>query len=418
MDQDLIARIKEDVRYEFARTGPPEGFPKFPDIPTGRHTRDDFFALEQEHVWSDVWVLAGREDDVANPGDYFLFSKLGVPLIVVRGTDGVVRCFYNTCKHRGAPVVRTERGSAQRLRCQYHSWTYEIDAGALVSVTDERDFVDLDKSERCLDKASCEVFCGFVFVNRNPDAVPLRDWLGDAAAMFAPYEGAKLEIIYQRSEIVPCNWKVTAEAFMEVYHFKHIHNRKGGPLLDSDGAAMGLYRNGHSRMITPFSPQIVEQSGMDGWDDWKDIDQGPFPVIAAVPDIVKCTSTAASFFPNIIIPFFATGFPINLYWPIDKGTTRFEWIYYGIKDWEGDELPEKWKVRQADFDQIQEEDMENMAPMQNSLESGALRGIPTSYQERRIWHLHEQVDRMIGIDNIPPELRVEQLLGPYVENPV
>lgn len=417
MDQALIDRIKEDVRYEFSRSGPPEGFPKFPDIPTGRHTSDEFFALEQEHIWSDVWVLAGREDDVANPGDYFLFSKLGVPLIVVRGTDSVVRCFNNTCQHRGAPVVREERGSAQRLRCQYHSWTYEIDGGALVSVPDERDFVDLDKSLRCLKSASCEVFCGFIFINRNPDATPLREWLGEAAQLLLPYDGAKLEVIYKRSEIVPCNWKVTAEAFMEVYHFKHIHNRKGGPLLDSDGAAMGLYRNGHSRMITPFSKQIAAQSGMDGWDDWKAIDQGPFPVIPTVPDIVKCTSTALSLFPNIIIPFFSTGFPINLYWPIDKGTTRFEWIYYAIKDWEGDELPERWKARQADFDLIQEEDMENMAPMQNSLESGALAGIPTSYQERRLWHLHEQIDRMIGIENIPPELRVEQLLEPYVEDP-
>ena len=57
----------------------------------------------------------------------------------------------------------------------------------------------------------------------------------------------------------------------------------------------------------------------------------------------------------------------------------------------------------------------NMAPMQDSLESPALRGIPINYQERRIWHLHEQIDRMIGPERIPPELRVEPLLAPYVE---
>ena len=61
------------------------------------------------------------------------------------------------------------------------------------------------------------------------------------------------------------------------------------------------------------------------------------------------------------------------------------------------------------------EDFSNLAPMQRSLESPAMRGVPINYQERRIWHFHEQLDRMIGIDRIPPELRVEQLLDRYVE---
>jgi hypothetical protein len=64
------------------------------------------------------------------------------------------------------------------------------------------------------------------------------------------------------------------------------------------------------------------------------------------------------------------------------------------------------------------EDEANMAPMQESMESPALRGIPINYQERRIWHLHEEIDRVIGVERIPPELRVEPVLGPYVERPV
>ena len=60
--------------------------------------------------------------------------------------------------------------------------------------------------------------------------------------------------------------------------------------------------------------------------------------------------------------------------------------------------------------------MMNMAPIQKSMESPALTGIPTNYQERRIWHMHEQIDRIIGVEQIPPELRVEPLLGPYIES--
>ena len=153
MDQSLIDRIRGDMAYEFARTGPPEGFPAFHDIPVDRHISDEFYELEQQHLWTNTWVIAGRVEDVAEPGDYFVFKDLGVPLLIVRGTDGEIRCFYNTCQHRGAPVVRDDAGSSRRLRCQYHSWTYEIDGGTLVAVPDERDFVNLDWEQRCLPQA-------------------------------------------------------------------------------------------------------------------------------------------------------------------------------------------------------------------------------------------------------------------------
>jgi phenylpropionate dioxygenase-like ring-hydroxylating dioxygenase large terminal subunit len=416
MDQALIDRIKRDMAYEFDRAGPPEGFPKFHDLPIERHTSDRFWQLEQERVWPRSWVMAGRSEDIPEPGDYFQFKDLGVPLIVVRGTDGEVRSFYNTCQHRGAPVVRDDRGSARRLRCQYHSWTYEVDGGTLVSLPDERDFVDLDRSQRRLPRVSCATFGGWVFVNLDPDAMPLDDWLGPATEMFAPFQCESLREVYRESVVVPCNWKVTAEAFLEVYHFRHIHSHNGVSVLDNRGAAMGLYPNGHSRMITPFSQQNCARVGIESWDDWRPIDHGPFATIDTVPPMVDCTSTAISLFPNIIIPLGAVGFPVNLFWPIDKRTTRLDWIYYAPKDWEGDDLPEHWQVRRKGYNSIMGEDMMNMAPMQESIESPAMTGIPLNYQERRIWHLHEQLDRMIGVDDLPPDLAVEPLLAPYVED--
>ena len=410
------------MRYEFERTAPPDGFPAFHDIPTARHTSEAFHELEQQYLWPNTWVIAGRAEDVPNPGDYVTFDDLGVPLLIVRGTDGEIRCFYNTCQHRGAPVVRESRGSARRLRCQYHSWTYEVDGGTLVSVPDERDFVDLDWEQRCLPRASCDTFAGFVFVNRDLDAQPLREWIGPAAALLDPFQGETLREVYRESRIVPCNWKVTAEAFLEVYHFRHIHSHDGVSVLDNRGAAMGLYPNGHSRMITPFSHQNIERVGMERWDDWRLLDQGPFPTIDGVPAMVDCTSTAVSLFPNAIIPLGRIGFPINLFWPIDRHTTRLDWIYYapppeGTDRFTPDELPEHWRRRREVYNQIMAEDEMNMAPIQASMESPALSGIPINYQERRIWHLHEEIDRVIGSGRIAPELRLEQVLGPYVERP-
>ncbi len=415
MDNELIEAIRTQMRYEFERTGPPDGFPAFPPIPAARHTSDEFWELERTHVFAKSWVIAGRSEDAPSTGDYFTFHDLGMPLLIVRGNDGQFRCFANTCQHRGAPVVREEKGSSRRLRCQYHSWTYDIDEGRLISIPDERDFVDLQIENLCLPRFSCDTFAGFVFVNLDQNAMPLPQWLGKSVEMFAPFQCESLREVYRRSVMVPCNWKVTAEAFLEVYHFKHIHSHDGVSVLDNRGAAMGLYANGHSRMITPYSEQNVKRSGMKSWDDWIPTDQGPFEVIDTVPDMVRCTSTAVSLFPNVIIPLGAIGFPINVFWPIDKRTTRLDWIYYAKKDWDGDDMPATWQKRAEVYDQIMNEDMLNMAPMQQSVDSPALQGIRINYQERRIWNLHEQIDRMIGAADLPPDLAVPQVLGPFIE---
>ncbi len=421
MESLTIKKIKEKIHYEVNRTAPPEGFPKFHDIPRGRYVSDEFYDLEQKYVFGNSWVIAGREEEIPKKGDFFTFKKLGEPMIVIRGNDDQVRCFYNTCQHRGAPVVRDEKGSSKRLRCQYHSWSYDITDGSLVAVPDEQDFVGLIRAERCLPQISCAIYAGFIFVNKNPEATHLESYLGNAREMLDPLDCESLTEVYRESIIVPCNWKVTAEAFLEVYHFKHIHaNKEGWATLDGRRAAMGLYRGGHSRMITGYSDQHVKLMNMDSWDDWKPLDNGDFKLVQSTNqdflNMLDCTSTAVSYFPNTIIPLGSFGFPILLFWPIDIKTTLLEWWYYGPRDWEGDKIPPHWVKRSKQFDLIMDEDKYNMAPMQESLESVAFTGVPINYQERRIWHLHEEIDRMIGPSRIEKELRMDQLLEPYLED--
>jgi phenylpropionate dioxygenase-like ring-hydroxylating dioxygenase large terminal subunit len=411
-------RVKDQIRYEFARDGAPEGFPKFDRIPIGRYTSDEFWELEREHLWPHSWVMAGRAEDIPNAGDYFTFDELAQPILVIRGKDLVVRAFYNTCQHRGAPVVREERGSARNLRCQYHGWTYDITQGRLVSVPDERDFIDFCRADNGLAAISCEVWDNWVFVNEDPDASSLNDWFAPALAELEQLAGGTLREVCRRSQIIECNWKVTAEAFLEVYHFRHIHARGAGgadTLLDTNGAAMGLFPNGCSRMIVPYSKRVCDAQGMSDWSDWTRRATPGFTDIPTVGPMLRSTSSAYSLFPNLISPVGAVGFPFLLFWPIDKRTTRLDWVHYGPKDWEGDVLPAHWQQKMDVFDEIMEEDRRNMEPMQRSLESPAMRGIQVNYQERRIWNFHEQVDRTIGIDRIPEELRVTQLLAPFLE---
>jgi phenylpropionate dioxygenase-like ring-hydroxylating dioxygenase large terminal subunit len=330
------------MEYEFARVGPPEGFPALTPIPTGRYTDPSFYALEREHLWKKCWLLVGRDEDFAGSGSYRTFDRTGSPLLVVRGNDGVLRGFFNTCQHRGAPVVRDACGAAKRLRCQYHSWTYDLD-GTLLQVPDQRDFTELDKSERSLVPVRCEVYGGWVFVNEDANAMPLEQWLGPIANEWAPLDGAALRAHGTRRERVAANWKIVADAFLETYHVKTIHPQSVSKLLDHRGAAMGLFEGGHSRMVTPKWEEAVARQREGGL---------PLPEIPGLDPLFSETNPAYSVFPNLITPLDTIGFPFICFWPVDAETTDVEWTLRrherGLHE-PGADAPLR-RVRRAPFD--------------------------------------------------------------------
>ncbi len=147
MDEEFLARFRERSAYEAGRDGPPDGFPKLPDLPLGRYTDAEFQALEDEYLFHRVWLYGVHDSELPKPGSYRLCDIAGAPILLVRGDDGQVRAFRNACRHRGAPVVRGDSGPARLLVCQFHSWSYDL-RGQLVRVPDERDFVGLQVSER------------------------------------------------------------------------------------------------------------------------------------------------------------------------------------------------------------------------------------------------------------------------------
>jgi hypothetical protein len=119
-------------------------------------------------------------------------------------------------------------------------------------------------------------------------------------------------------------------------------------------------------------------------------------------------------FPNLITPLDTIGFPFIFFWPIDAQTTDVEWTFYGPPA-VTPEHEKTWEMFIHVFDAVMNEDFMNLAPMQQSISSGALESIPLSYQERRIYHLHEEIDRVIGSEKIPDELRVAPRLEPFWE---
>ena len=434
MEEALVERLKREIRYEFAREGPPEGFPKFPDIPGERYRNEAFFDLEMKHMWPNAWLFAGRQEEMPEPGYHTFWNRLNSPLLIVRGEDRKLRAFRNRTVHEGFVVPEPDESHLAR-EVEFDSAGHNLKVqdefprrrfeGNVIRGADGRTF-DLDGRARDggggLQEVRCETWAGWVFINQGESAPPLLEWLHPLPEQMAMFQGEKLRMIDRRWTIIPCNWKVTVEAFQEVYHFKHIHHKGGVSFLDQRGATMGLLPNGHSRMITPMAKRAAEMMGMADQFDWRhDVSrQSPSPVFKDIPTVngmTRATSTAFSAFPNLITPVSATGMPFLLAWPIDVQNTLYEWVTFCM-DWGDGPSPVRspeWQARLSGFDVVMEEDTRNMAPMQKSLNSPGLTGMPISYQERRIWNCAEQLDRMIGPEHIPPALRIPQLLAPYVE---
>jgi len=291
MEQQEIQTLRALMEYEAARTEPPESFPHLPDIPAGRYTDPRFFELEQAEIFKKSWLFAAHLDEIPEPGCYMTWEQAGEPVVLVHTEEGAVKAFYNVCSHRGAPVVTEPRGKRLRLTCKYHGWSYSLD-GELKAIRDPEDFRDLDFSCRSLAGIRCETFGKFIFVNFDPEAVSLLDWLGPIADEWREFQFDQCRLSARHSFDLDCNWKIAMEANTEVYHVPNIHPTTVAPLLDHRRNVNTLYANGHGRMVAP-PPRINEAQNAESTRD-----VGARAEIATVGEIARTCIQSYGIFPN------------------------------------------------------------------------------------------------------------------------
>ena len=400
MDAQEIADIRALMDFEGARKAPPQGYPKFPDMPAGRYVDPEFYALEKEHYWTKVWLMAGHMDELPEAGSYKLWEMTGEPILIVRGKDGVPRAFYNTCRHRGAPIVQDAYGQAKGgLACKYHGWTYDFE-GNLISLRDKRDFVDLDMDCRGLYPVRTETFGKLIFITFDDDAPDLREYLGPIAAQWDAFDFANTRLVKHYTWNLHCNWKIAMEANMEVYHVKSIHPNTVDAGLDYRKNVNTLYNRGHSRMVAPTPPEVLAAT------------QKPdhIPEIEGVGEIARTCTYSFHVEPNVVTPMSPTVFPMLFFWPDGLRQTKYELYWIGA-DWGEGDMPQEWKDQIDYFNIVITEDTQFGDWIQKSADSAAFKGVPLCYQESRIYHAHESIDRTIGLNKIPEHLRVDQVLG-------
>ena len=188
---------------------------------------EEAFAEEKSRIFSATWQLMGHARQVPHPGDYFTFDLIGEPLLVARGEDGVLRAFYNVCRHRaGHPASGC--GNRKLFRCGYHGWTYRLD-GALL-VTPEFDGVeDFDPRQFGLAPVRVAEWFNLIFVNLDPEAPALLDSLGTLTEQAVKFDLPGMTFSERRTYDMKCNWKTYVDNYLEGYHLPSVH-----PALNRD----------------------------------------------------------------------------------------------------------------------------------------------------------------------------------------
>ncbi|MCW5892028.1 MAG: aromatic ring-hydroxylating dioxygenase subunit alpha [bacterium] len=184
--------------------------------------------LERERLWPRVWQMACREAELAAPGDFVVYDILDDSILVVRTGPGAddLAAMYNVCQHRGRRLVDEPRGHVGKaFRCRFHGWQYDR-SGGLTHVHFEEDWrgcAAFDTAQLGLPRVALARWGGWIWINQDPDAVPLADFLGEVPRFLDPFAPAAMRPLWWKTILAPANWKILVGAFIEAYHSGATH---------------------------------------------------------------------------------------------------------------------------------------------------------------------------------------------------
>jgi phenylpropionate dioxygenase-like ring-hydroxylating dioxygenase large terminal subunit len=233
--QEIIHRDGRPVPPQLARTA--YRFLGNEDIPFSRYTSREFFRREMVLVWPKVWQWVCREEHLPEAGDYVTYEIGPYSFLIVRTPDGTLRGYYNSCLHRGTKLRPTgSTGNAVELRCPFHGWTWSLE-GELRRVSCPWDLPHVTPERFSLPQVQIDVWGGFVFLNMDENARPLRQFLGAMCEDFQRWDLAGRFVEVHIEKVLHANWKSAKEAFMENYHTHETHPQ----LLAGNGDEMTQY---------------------------------------------------------------------------------------------------------------------------------------------------------------------------------
>ena len=221
-------------------------------IPASRYTSMEIHQREVDEIWKKTWQVVCREEEIPNVGDHFIYDIANLSFIIVRTQENEFKAFHNVCMHRGRQLVDKSGCGAKQFKCAYHSWTWNID-GSLAFYPGKWDFPTVEGDSHNLCDVKIDRWGGFLFINPDNNAGPLKDHLGSMADHFKTWPLDQRFTIWHVRKTINANWKVAIEAFLEGYHLVQTHPQALSSVAEN-GAQYDIWDEESayfSRSITP-----------------------------------------------------------------------------------------------------------------------------------------------------------------------
>jgi phenylpropionate dioxygenase-like ring-hydroxylating dioxygenase large terminal subunit len=224
-----------------------------------RYYSKEFAQKEWDHMWTKIWHIAGRSNQLQEPGDYLVHDFMHESVIVVKQDDGSLRAFYNSCAHRGQRLV-SDSSSTTDFHCPYHGWVYGKN-GVVKSVPDPEDYPQGDPCGKVkLRELRCDTWGGFVWYSMSDTSPSLLEYLHPIPEVYKNYPLETLVRIAWVKIDLNTNWKFSTDNFSESYHTRTLHPQVP-PWIDQDywSARHEMWPNGHGRTVQPMRPSLRDR---------------------------------------------------------------------------------------------------------------------------------------------------------------
>ncbi len=348
-------------------------------VPAAVYHDPDRWRLEMDRIFRRVPLVLGFTCELPAPHDYKALEVMGVPVLLTRGGDGVVRSFVNMCSHRGAVVVEEGLGSARRFSCPYHAWTYD-GTGALVGILDRANFGDIDPACHGLTPLWAEERHGIIFGGVVPGAVydldahlcgygEMLEHLGLAGCTFVGHQ-----------RVHGPNWKVAYDGYLDFYHLPVLHKATFGP--DYPNRTIADAWGPHQRSVQPDQRILALETIPE--DEWP---------------LSKLTGGVWTIFPHVSIAGFDAGgrlYMVSVLYPGDTPDTSVTTQHF-LAAFEPDDEARSLIDKQMAFllHVVRDEDYFTGNRIQRAVKTGAKAEFVFGRNEGPCQRFHRWVQRLV-----------------------
>jgi phenylpropionate dioxygenase-like ring-hydroxylating dioxygenase large terminal subunit len=326
------------------RTWPEEGYTR---APFWAYTDPDIYIQEQARIFrGPVWNYVGLEAEVPEPGNYKTTFIGDTPVVLTRAQDGSLHAMVNRCAHRGNLVCREPFGSAKRLYCVYHAWSFTLE-GDLSNAAFSQGLrgegglpKDFDKTQHGLRKLRVDTICGLVFATFSDDVEPLEVWLGDVAQGIRRVLTRPLKVLGYDTQRIHANWKTYHENPRDSYHANILHTFYGTFGLSRQSQESAMVLDAAGRHVYFYTKAGTEKKSADYDKTANELRSHNDQLTLEDPSILKwkdeygdgVSVQILNTCPSFVLHQIANSLATRQLIPRGVGQSDLVWTYFGFED--------------------------------------------------------------------------------------